>query len=82
MSIKSISCISHSRLRMPQGSPGQGEQICLKADFLEVLIHFQGTHGIGFMLVFTIIFDVYDTYGVEVSVHMLLPYLFSLNWHR
>ena len=31
------------------------------------------------MLVLTIIFDVYDAYGAEVSDHMSLPYSFSFK---
>ena len=34
------------------------------------------------MLVFTIIFDVYDTYGAEVSDHMSFQYSFSFNCHK
>ena len=59
---------------MPQSSPGQ-------AIFLGVLTCFQGTLSIVNMLVFTIIFDVYDTYGAEVSDYMSLPYSFSFNCH-
>ena len=73
--------LTHSRLRMPQGSLARGEG-CLQADFRGVLTCFQGTLGIGNMLVFTIIFDVYDTYGAEVSHHMSLPYSFSFNCHK
>ena len=47
---------------------------CLQAVFLGVLTCFQGILSIGNMLVFTIIFDVYDAYGAEVS--MSLPYSF------
>ena len=32
--------------------------------------------------VFHIIFDVYDTYGVEVSAHMFLSYSFSFKDRR
>ena len=35
-----------------------------------VLTCFQGTLSIGNMLVFTIIFDVYDIYGADVSDHI------------
>ena len=43
---------------------------------------FQGNLCIGNMLVFTIIFDIYDTYGAEVSDHMSLPYSFAFNYHK
>ena len=43
---------------------------------------FLGFLSIGNMLVFTIIFDIYDTYGAEVSDHMSLPYSFSFNYHK
>ena len=55
---------------------------CLQAHFLGVLICFQGILSTGNMLVFTIIFDVYDTYGAEVSDHMSLQYSFSFNCHK
>ena len=68
---------------MPQGSPilARGEG-CLQAVFLGVLTCFQGILSIGNMLVLTIIFDVYDTYGAKVSDHMSLPYSFSFNCHK
>ena len=53
-----------------------------QADFLGVLTCFQGTLSISNMLVFTIIFDVYDTYGAEVSDHMSLLYTFSFNCYK
>ena len=62
--------LTHSRLRMPQSSPGQGRGMP------------QGILSIGNMLVFTIIFDIYDTYAAEVSDHMSLPYSFSFNCHK
>ena len=55
---------------------------CLRAVFLGVLTCFQGILSIGNMLVFTIIFDEYDTYGAEVSDHMSRPYSFSFNCHK
>ena len=53
-----------------------------RGDFIGVLAYFQGTHSIGYIKVLHINFVVYDTYGVEVSVHMLLPYSFSFNCHK
>ena len=52
---------------IPGKSLARGEG-CLQAVILGVLTCFQGILSIGNMLVFTIIFDVYDTYGAEVSV--------------
>ena len=60
---------------MPQGSPSQGRampQAILSSGF----DMFQGTHSIIYIQVVHVNFDVYDTYRVEVSVHMLLPYSF------
>ena len=70
--------LTHSTLRMPQGSPGQGRGMppgSISRGFDMI----QGILSIGNVLVFTIIFDVYDAYGAEVSDHMSLLYSFSLN---
>ena len=53
---------------MPQSSPGQGRGMPPGS----ISRGFQGILSIGNMLVFTTIFDVYDTYGAEVSDHDVL----------
>ena len=52
---------------MPQGSPGQGRGMppgSISRGFNMLSRHPNN------MLVFTIIFDVYDTYGAEVHFHL------------
>ena len=51
----------------------------MQASILGVLTCFQGTLSIGNMLVFTKIFDVYDTYGAEVSDYMSIHIHFHLT---
>ena len=62
--------------------PWPGARDASRQYFIGVLTCFQGILSIVNMLVFTIIFDVYDTYGAEVSDHMSLPYSLSLNCHK
>ena len=64
-----------------QGSPGQGRGMP-PGSLSRGFDMFSRHPSIADMLVFTIIFDVYDTYGANVSDHMSIPYSFSFNCHK
>ena len=47
--------------------------------FLRFLSYFQDIHSISNILCFNIIVDVYDTYGVNVSLYNYVAFMFIFN---